>query len=224
MHSIGWSTSLFQHRELTDRSRQQHISQRLSCVKCRSLNCHMLSAQHGAAGLAPSIWHQALGAQIMQISIYTQKRIGQHSSVKVCTPVVQGKIPQTICRRSRVRVLLTIFLNGSTTDCTSMKAYDLGMYIVIMSYLCLCKYIPVCTGLYWSVPVQTSSWLVCTCPYQYIQVYTKTDTYTFNLTWWNWFHWTLEYILGIYSSTKSCYRTSRRKPSCTVLYWGISGV
>ena len=184
----------------------------------------MLRAQHGAAGPAPSIQHQARGAQIMQISIYTQKRNGLHSSVKVYTPVVQGEILRTVWGKSRVRVLLTFFFNGYMTDSVGLYQYIPVGTFVIMSYICLCKYKPVCTGLYWSVPVQTSSWLVCTCPYQCIMVHTKADTYIFDLTWWNRLHWTMEYILSIYSSTKSCYRIWRRKPSCTVLYWSISGV
>ncbi len=84
----------------------------------------------------------------MQIAIYTQKRNGLHSSVKVYTPVVQGEILRTVCRKSRVRVLLTFFLNGYMTDSVGLYQY---IPVVIMSYIRLCKYIPACTGLYRSV-------------------------------------------------------------------------
>ena len=82
-------------------------------------------------------------------------------------------------------------------------------------------YIPVCTRSYWYVRVYTTifiTWLVCTSTYQYVLV--QPSYYQSTSPWLG----TMEYILRIYSSTKSCYRTSRREPSCTMLYCCISDV
>jgi hypothetical protein len=137
----------------------------------------MLRAQHGAAGLAPSLRHQAPGAQIMQISIYTQKRIGQHSNVKVCTPVVQGKILQTVCRRSRVWVLFTLFWTDkwrTVPVCKCMSLVCTLWYCHISVYASTYQYVPVCTGLYLYSYFMASMYLsilVHTAIYQYRHIH-----------------------------------------------------
>ncbi len=84
---------------------------------------------------------------------------------------------------------------------------------------------------------------VKTCTYQYVRVHTVsmnayihlicmvcTSTYHCVLVQPSYYQSTspwlgmMEYILCMYSSTKSCYCTSRCKPSYTVLYCSISGV